>query len=68
MKTLIAWLLWCILFVLCWPVAVAALAIIPLTWLLLVPFRVASTAVRAVFGLLKGVVLLPARLAGWRAR
>lgn len=59
-------LLWLILFVLCWPLALAALLLYPLLWLLLLPFRLVGIAFEGVFGLLRAVVLLPARLLGGR--
>jgi hypothetical protein len=55
-------LLWCILFVLCWPLALLALLVYPLVWILLLPLRLVGIAVDGVFGLLRGVVMLPARL------
>jgi hypothetical protein len=55
-------LLWLILLVLCWPLALLALLLYPLVWLLLLPFRLVGVAVEGVFGLLKGIILLPARL------
>ena len=55
-------LLWLILFVLCWPLALLALVLYPLVWLLLLPFRVVGIAVEGVLGLVKGLILLPARL------
>jgi hypothetical protein len=55
-------LLWLILLVLCWPVALLALVLYPIVWLLLLPFRVVGIAVEGVFGLLKGIILLPARV------
>jgi hypothetical protein len=55
-------LLWLILLVLCWPLAVLALVLYPLVWLLLLPFRLLGIAVEGVLGLVKGVILLPARL------
>ena len=55
-------LLWCILFVLCWPLALLALFLYPLVWLLLLPFRILGIAVEGVLGLVKGLILLPARL------
>jgi hypothetical protein len=55
-------LLWCILFVLCWPLALLALLVYPLLWILLLPLRLVGIAVDGVFGLLRGVVMLPARL------
>jgi hypothetical protein len=55
-------LLWCILLVLCWPLALLALVIYPLVWILLIPFRLVGIAVDGVLGLLRSIVLLPARL------
>ena len=54
-------LLWCILFVLCWPLAVLALLLYPLVWLIVLPFRLAGIAVGAVLELVWLVVTLPAR-------
>jgi hypothetical protein len=66
MKILMAWVAWCILFVLCWPVALAALILFPLVWLILLPFRLAFTGVEAVLVLVKQILFLPARLLGHR--
>jgi hypothetical protein len=55
-------LLWCILFVLCWPVAILALVLYPLLWLLLVPFRIVGIAVGGVLELVWALITLPARL------
>ena len=55
-------LLWCILLVLCWPLAVLALVLYPLVWLLLLPFRVVGIAVGGVLEVLRAVITLPARL------
>ena len=55
-------LLWCILLVLCWPLAVLALVIYPLVWILLIPFRILGIAVDGVLGLVRGIVMLPVRL------
>jgi hypothetical protein len=55
-------LLWLLLFVLCWPLALLALILYPLIWLLLLPFRLIGIAVDGVFELLRAIVLLPARL------
>jgi hypothetical protein len=60
-------LLWLILFVLCWPIAILALVLWPLLWLLSLPFRLVGIAVDGVFSLLRAMVLLPARILG-RAR
>jgi hypothetical protein len=61
MLTFLAWL---VLFVVCWPLALLALVLYPLVWLLLLPFRLVGVAVEGVFGLLRAILLLPARLLG----
>jgi hypothetical protein len=66
MKSLLLIVAWCVLFVLCWPLALAALVLWPLVWLLSLPFRAASIGVDAVFALLKTILLLPARILGYR--
>jgi hypothetical protein len=55
-------LVWCLLFVLCWPLALLALVLYPFVWLLLLPFRLVGIAVEGVFELLKAILLLPARV------
>jgi hypothetical protein len=55
-------LLWLILLVLCWPLALLALVAYPLVWLLLLPFRLIGIAVEGVFELLRSIILLPSRL------
>ena len=55
-------LLWCLLFVLCWPLALFALVLYPLVWLLLLPFRIVGIAVHGVLELVWAAVMLPARL------
>lgn len=57
-------LLWLILFVLCWPVALLALVLWPIIWLILLPFRVVGIAVEGVFALLRALLFLPARVIG----
>ena len=59
---MVKFLLWCILLVLSWPLAVLALILYPLVWILLIPFRLVGIAVDGVFGLLRGLVVLPAKL------
>jgi hypothetical protein len=54
--------LWLILLVICWPLAVLALFLYPIVWLLMLPFRFIGIAVEGIFGLLRAVVLFPARL------
>lgn len=60
-------LLWCILLVLCWPLALLALLAYPFVWLILLPFRLLGMAVTGVLELLRSLILLPARLLGSRA-
>jgi hypothetical protein len=55
-------LLWCVLFILCWPLALLALILYPIVWLLMLPFRLIGISVSAVFSLLKAVLFLPARV------
>lgn len=57
-------LLWLILFILCWPLALVALVAYPFVWLLMLPFRLLGIAVSGVFELLRAILLLPARLLG----
>jgi uncharacterized membrane protein YgaE (UPF0421/DUF939 family) len=65
----IGWfLLWCGLFVLSWPVAIAALLLAPLVWLLSLPLRLLGLAVGGVFAFVGALLFLPARLLGWRPR
>jgi len=59
-------LLWLILFILCWPLAVMALLLYPFVWLLMLPFKIVGIAVNGVFQLLRAIVVLPARLLGAR--
>ena len=59
---MIAFFLWCILFVLCWPLALVALLAYPIVWLLLLPFRMVGIAVNGALSLVWAVVMLPARL------
>jgi len=55
-------LLWCLLFVICWPLALVALLLYPLVWILLLPFRIVGCAVQGVLELGRAVILFPARL------
>ena len=59
---MIKFFLWCILLVLCWPLAILALVLYPLIWLLLIQFRLVGIAVSGVLELVKSIILLPARL------
>jgi hypothetical protein len=61
---MLKFLLWCLLLVLCWPLAIAVLILYPFVWLLLLPFRLVGLAVDGVFALVRALFLLPARLLG----
>lgn len=67
MKTLLIAICWCVLFVLSWPLALLVLLLWPVLWLLSLPFRVIGIAVEGLFALLRTVMLLPARLLGYRS-
>lgn len=59
---MVKFLLWCILLVFCWPLALLALVLYPLVWLLLLPFRIVGIAVDGVLDLVGGIIRLPGRL------
>jgi hypothetical protein len=65
---MMTFLLWCILLVLCWPLALLALVLYPIVWLLLLPFRIVGVAVDGVLELLRAIITLPARALGIRRR
>ncbi len=67
MKTLILFVCWCVLWVLCWPLALLALVLAPLVWLLSLPFRLVGITFDALFALIKAVLFLPATVLGHRA-
>ena len=68
MKFLVLLMVWLILLVVAWPIALLALVLWPLFWLLSLPFRLIGITFDAVFALLKAVLMLPARILGYRAR
>jgi len=68
MNFVLGLVVWCLLFVLCWPLALAVLLLWPLFWLLSLPFRLVGIAFDALFALLRAIVFLPARLLGARPR
>lgn len=59
---MLTFVLWCILLVLCWPLALLALVLYPIVWLVLLPFRLVGIAVEGVFDLLRAIIGLPARI------
>ena len=66
MKLLILFICWCILFALCWPIALLALVLLPIVWLVSLPLRLLGIAIDAVFTLIRTLLFLPARLLGWK--
>jgi hypothetical protein len=67
MKFLLLLVGWCVLLVLCWPLALLLLVLAPLLWLLSLPFRLVGLCVQAVFAFLRALLFLPARVLGYRA-
>jgi len=59
---MVSFLLWCLLFLVCWPLALLALILYPFIWLLLLPFRLLGIAVTGVLELVRAIILLPARV------
>jgi len=59
---MVKFLLWLLLFIFCWPLALLAVILYPFVWLLLLPFRILGIAVEGALGLVSGIILLPARL------
>lgn len=68
MKILIATVAWCLLFILCWPLALLVLVLWPIVWLLALPFRLVGITFSALFAFLQAILFLPARILGWRPR
>lgn len=66
MKTLLVLLLWAILLVLAWPLALLVLILWPLLWLLSIPFRIVGSLMEALLALVQTILFLPARLLGYR--
>ncbi len=65
---MLTFLLWCFLLVICWPLALLAIILYPLVWLLLLPFRLVGIAVEGVLQLFRALIFLPARLLGGPSR
>lgn len=59
---MITFIFWIFLFIFCWPLAILALVLYPIVWLILLPFRLLGIAVEGVFGLLKSIIMLPVRV------
>lgn len=68
MKIFLGLVLWCLLLIFSWPLAVLALIVFPLVWLFLLPFRLLFIVVEAVFGLIAAILCLPARLLGYKSK
>jgi hypothetical protein len=67
-KPMATFVLWCLLLFFCWPLALVALVLYPLIWLILLPFRIVGIAVDGVLELVKAIIFLPARVLGGRSR
>ena len=65
---MLAFIGWCLLLVLCWPLALLALLLWPIVWLISLPFRLVGITFEALFAFLRAVLLLPARVLGHRDR
>ena len=68
MKMLLTFLVWAVLLVLCWPLALLVLIAWPFLWLLSIPFRIIGTIMEALLALLRALLFLPARVLGYRAQ
>ena len=66
MRTLLTLVGWCLLFVLCWPLALLVLLLWPIVWLVSLPFRLVGITFEALFALFRAVLFLPARVLGYR--
>ena len=66
MKTMFLLLGWCFLLMLCWPLAILAIVLWPLLWLVSLPFRMVAISFDALFALLRAILFLPARILGYR--
>ena len=66
MRLLLLLIGWCLLFVLCWPLALLVLVLFPIVWLFSLPLRLIGISVEALFAFLRAVLFLPARLLGFR--
>jgi hypothetical protein len=62
MKTIGVFFIWCLLLVVCWPLALLALVLAPLVWLIALPFRLLGVCIEGTFALIKALIMLPARL------
>jgi len=67
-KALMFIVAWCLLLVLCWPLAILAILLWPLLWLIALPFRLLAIVCSAAFALISSILFLPARLLGYRDR
>jgi hypothetical protein len=68
MRSLLTFIAWLILLVLCWPLALMALVLWPIVWLVSLPFRLVGITFEALFALLRAILLLPARVLGYKSK
>ncbi len=68
MKILLVLILWAILLVICWPIALLALILWPIVWLISIPFRVVGVVMEAFLALVKNILFWPARILGYKEK
>ena len=68
MKTLLTLIAWCLLLVVCWPMALLVIVLLPFAWLLSLPFRLVGIVFEALFAVIRALLFLPARLLGYTGR
>ena len=68
MNVLLAFLLWCLLLVVCWPLAILAIVVYPIIWLIALPFKLACAVTGAFLALVKALLYLPARILGYQSK
>ncbi len=66
MRFIFVFLVWCLLLVVCWPIALLAVVLFPIVWLIALPFRLLGIAVGGAFALIRAIIYLPARILGHR--
>ena len=65
---MLTFILWLLLFIVCWPLALLALILWPIAWLVSLPFRLVGVTFEALFGLLRAILILPARVLGYKPK
>ena len=68
MSSFFTFLLWCLLLLICWPLAILIILLWPVLWLISIPFRIVGTLLEALLAFVKALLFLPARVVGWRPK